>query len=125
MSPFHIPVLIIGVILAIGILYLLRRDHLYIRQGVFWITIALLSFVFGLWPYLIDVLGGLLGIAYPPTLLFLVAIIVLIVKALFADIALTKIRRDMRRINQRMALLEAGNPDAAKLDTAKPDDAKS
>lgn len=116
MSPFHLPVLIVGIILAIGILYLLRRDHLYIRQGVFWIAIALLSLVFGAWPYLIDTIGALFGIAYPPTLLFLVAIIVLIVKALFADIALTKMRRDMRRLNQRMALLEAGNPDAAKAD---------
>ncbi|QJR16535.1 DUF2304 domain-containing protein [Usitatibacter palustris] len=119
MSSFHIPVLFVGLVLALGILYLLRRDHLYIRQGVFWIAIALLSLVFGFAPYLIDVLGGLFGIAYPPTLLFLVAIIVLIVKALFADIALTKMRRDMRRINQRMALLESGHQDAAKSDDSK------
>lgn len=116
MSAFHIPVAVAGILLAIAILYLLRRDHLYIRQGVFWIAIAISSLLLGAWPTLIDFFGGLLGIAYPPTLLFLVALIVLVVKALLADIALTKIRRDMRRLNQRIALLEAGKPESSKGD---------
>ncbi len=110
MRNYHLPVLLIGIGLAIGILYLIRRDHLYIRQGVFWIAIAFFSLLFGLWPYLIDTLGSVLGIAYPPTLLFLGAIIVLIVKALLGDIALTKLKRDLRRLNQRIALLETRHP---------------
>jgi hypothetical protein len=110
MKSFHLPVLVIGIVLAVCILYLVRRDHLYIRQGLFWIAIAAISLGLGFWPYLIDVVGAVLGIAYPPTLLFLGAIIVLIVKALFGDIALTKMRRDMRRLNQRIALLEADRP---------------
>ena len=48
------------------------------------------------------------GIAYPPALLFLVAIVVLVIKALFGDIELTKLRRDVRRLNQRIALIESG-----------------
>ena len=55
--------------------------------------------------------------AYPPTLLLLVAILVLIVKALLGDIALTKLRRDLRRLNQRMALLEGEHPVARRLDS--------
>ena len=93
-----------------GILHLVRRDHLYIRQGIFWISIALLSLALAIWPSFIDMLGGALGIAYPPTLLFLVAIVVLVVKALLNDIALTKVRRDLRRLNQRIALLETDEP---------------
>jgi hypothetical protein len=107
MRAYHLPVLLMGIGLAIGVLLLVRRDHLYIRQGLFWIAIALFSFVFGLWPFLIDTMGSVLGIAYPPTLLFLVAIIVLVLKALLGDIALTKLQRDLRRLNQRIAMLEA------------------
>jgi hypothetical protein len=110
MKDYHLTVLVIGFGLAYGILHLVRRDHLYIRQGVFWIAIALLSLALAIWPYLIDTLGRALGIAYPPTLLFLVAIVVLVVKALLADIALTKVRRDLRRLNQRIALLETEQP---------------
>lgn len=116
MKTYHLVVLIMGIGMAVGILYLVRRDHLYIRQGVFWIVIAAVSFLFGIWPYLIDTLGAAFGVAYPPTLLLLVAILVLIMKALLGDIALTKVRRDMRRLNQRMALLEADHPVARPLD---------
>jgi hypothetical protein len=107
MRDYHITVLVIGFGLAYAILHLVRRDHLYIRQGVFWISIAVISVAFAVWPSLIDMLGGMVGIAYPPNLLFLVAIVVLVVKALLSDIALTKLQRDVRRLNQRIALLES------------------
>ena len=110
MKEYHLTVLVVGILLAAGILYLVRRDHIYIRQGMFWITVALVTLAFAFWPTLIDVVGGALGIAYPPTLLLLAAIIVLVLKALYADIALTKVNRDLRRLNQRMALLEAEHP---------------
>ncbi|HEX4944623.1 MAG TPA: DUF2304 domain-containing protein [Usitatibacteraceae bacterium] len=110
MQTYHLAVMILGIGLAVGILHLVRRDHLYIRQGLFWIVVAAVSFSFGVWPFLIDSLGELLGIAYPPTLLLLAAIIVLVVKALLGDIALTKLNRDLRRLNQRIALLEAEHP---------------
>ncbi len=110
MKTYHLTVLVLGFGLAWGILYLVRRDHLYIRQGVFWIAIAAFSLLFGAWPYLIDTLGEAFGVAYPPTLLFLVAIIVLVLKALLGDIAHTKLQRDLRRLNQRIALLEAEHP---------------
>ena len=110
MKDYHLTVLVMGFGLAYGILHLVRRDHLYIRQGLFWIAIAILSLALAIWPYLIDRLGAALGIAYPPTLLFLVAIVVLVVKALLGDIALTQVRRDVRRLNQRIALLETEQP---------------
>lgn len=110
MKDYHLTVLVIGFGLAYGILHLVRRDHLYIRQGVFWIAIAFLSLALAIWPAFIDTLGAALGIAYPPTLLFLVAIVVLVVKSLLNDIALTKVRRDLRRLNQRIALLETDEP---------------
>lgn len=110
MQTFHLAVMIIGIGLAAGILYLIRGDHLQIRQGIFWILVAALSFGFGVWPYLIDALGELLGVAYPPTLLLLAANIVLVLKALMSDIALTRQSRDLRRLNQRIALLETAIP---------------
>ena len=110
MKDYHLTVLVIGFGLAYAILYLVRRDHLYIRQGLFWILVAAFSLGFAIWPTLIDTLGGALGIAYPPTLLFLVAIVVLVVKSLLADIISTRLKRDIRRLNQRLAMLEAEHP---------------
>ena len=110
MKDYYLTVLVAGTGLAGIILYLVRRDHLYIRQGIFWILAAAVTLGFAIWPAFIDSLGSFLGIAYPPTLLFLAAILVLVVKALLADISVTNLRRDLRRLNQRIALLEAEQP---------------
>ena len=110
MKNYHLTVLVIGIGLAVGILYLVRRDHIYIRQGFFWIAVAAISLGLAIWPGLIDRAGQMLGVAYSPALLLLGAIVVLVLKALLGDIALTKVRRDLRRLNQRIALLEAQPP---------------
>jgi hypothetical protein len=107
LKSYHLTVLIIGVGLAAGILYLVRRDHIYIRQGFFWIAMAAFSLGLAIWPGLMDTVGVFLGIAYPPALILLVAIVILMVKGLFGDIELTQVRRDLRRLNQRIALVEA------------------
>ncbi len=107
MKIYQLAVLLMGIALAGGILFLVRRDHIYIRHGVFWILIAVASLVLGSWPPFIDMIGRALEIAYPPTLLLLAAVLVLTVKALLGDIAITKLSRDVRRLNQRIAMVEA------------------
>jgi hypothetical protein len=55
---------------------------------------------------LIDRLATFAGISYPPALLFLAAAMVLLIKGLHADILNTRVEREVRRLNQRLALLE-------------------
>ncbi|MBK6744382.1 MAG: DUF2304 domain-containing protein [Hydrogenophilales bacterium] len=107
MTDYYIVAAALGLGLAAVILFLVRRDHLYLRDGLFWIAIAMGSIILGVWPSLVDVLGVAVGVAYPPALLFLIAILVLVVRALKSDIAVTQIKRELRRLNQRMALYEA------------------
>jgi hypothetical protein len=111
MKDYYLVVAVLGIGLALTILTLIRRDHIQLRQGLFWIVAAAASLLFGIWPGLIDRLSQAAGIAYSPALLFLVAIVVLILRALFTDIALTQIRRDLRRLNQRIALSESRDDD--------------
>ncbi len=98
---------LMGIGLAVLILYLIRRDHLYLMHGLFWVLVAAAVALLGAWPGLIDRLAALAGFAYPPSLLLLLACIVLLIKALYADMVNTRIERDVRRLNQRLALLEA------------------
>jgi hypothetical protein len=97
----------IGLLLAALILFLLRRDQLYLRDATFWLGTAMVSIAFALFPSLVDLLGGMAGVAYPPALILAVVCVVLTVKALLADIAQTQLRRDVRRLNQRVALMDA------------------
>jgi len=107
MPSLQVTTALMGIGLAVLILHLIRRDHLYVMHGLFWVLVAGAAAVLGSWPGLIDKLAVLLGISYPPALLLLLTSIVLLVKALHSDIVNTRIERDVRRLNQRLALLEA------------------
>ena len=100
---------------------LIRRDHLYLMHGLFWVVVAAAAAVLGAWPGLIDRLAGWTGFSYPPALLLLLACMVLVVKALHADMVNTRIERDVRRLNQRLALLEADLDTVRQVNTSDSD----
>lgn len=106
MPALQITTSLLGLGLAVLILVLLRRDHLYIRHALFWIVVAVLAAILGLWPRLIDLLSTTVGISYPPAALLLLACLVLFIKALYSDMHHTRLERDQRRLNQRLAMLE-------------------
>lgn len=107
MASLQLTTTLMGIGLAALILHLIRRDHLYVMHGLFWVMVAGAAAVMGAWPGLIDKLAALLGISYPPALLLLLACMVLLVKSLHSDMVNTRIERDVRRLNQRLALLQA------------------
>lgn len=107
MASLQLTTTLMGIGLAALILYLIRRDHLYVMHGLFWVLVACVAALLGAWPGLIDKVAVLVGISYPPALLLLLACIVLLVKSLHSDMVNTRIERDVRRLNQRLALLQA------------------
>ncbi len=106
MNSLYITTSLLGVGLAAAIVFLLRRDHLHLSHGIFWLGVAFLAAIFGVWPSTIDYLASVVGISYPPALFFLATVILLLIKALHADILNTRIERQVRRLNQRLAMYE-------------------
>ncbi|MFG5778635.1 DUF2304 domain-containing protein [Comamonas sp. J-3] len=105
MATFQITTAALGVLFAAVILFLIRGDRLYLRLGLFWFVLAVLAVLLGIWPRLLDGVADQLGIRYSPTLLLVCAVGVLFVKALHADMVNTRIERQVRRLNQSLALL--------------------
>lgn len=105
MSHLQLTTTLLGFGLAAVIVYLVRRDHLYLPRGMFWLLVAVAAVVFGMAPRLIDMLAQWTGISYPPALLFLAVGLILFLKALHADMVNTRIERQLRRLNQEVAIL--------------------
>ena len=103
---YSITAALLGLSLAVFIIHLLRRDQLYLREAMFWLATAAVSVLFAVMPSTVDWLGGLAGVAYPPALILALVCAVLTVKALLADVAQTQLRREVRRLNQRVALMD-------------------
>lgn len=106
MTSLQITTALLGIGLAAAILFLVRRDHMYVMHGMFWIAVAFFAAMLGLWPRLIDKMAAWVGISYPPAFLLLGVSIVLFIKALHTDMVNTRIERNLRLLNQRLAIFE-------------------
>jgi len=101
---------LIGIIFASIILFLIRKDKLYVRYSLWWAIVATAIIGLGAFPGIIDIAGDLLGISYPPVLAITLAICLLLVKTLTMDIERSRHEREIRILTQRLALLEAMKP---------------
>lgn len=97
---------LLGALLAGSILFLVRRGHLHGMQAAWWLLAAGAALAFGLFPQWVDTLGRSLGVAYPPMLLAVLAICAVMIKLLISDIELARKERRLRRLTQKLALLE-------------------
>jgi len=101
----------ISVVLAIffgGLtIYLIRRQRLGVYQTLTWIFTALGLIGVGVFPQAVDWLGHQLGISYPPVLLIVVTLCLIVVKLLTMDIERTAHETKLRIMAQRMAAYEA------------------
>jgi hypothetical protein len=96
----------IGVLLAGAILYLVRRDHLHGSYALWWLAVAAAILVLGVFPPAIDWLGHVTGISYPPILPIIIGVGMILIRMLRMDIDRSRQERQLRRLAQKLAILE-------------------
>ncbi len=116
MITYQITSMAIGVGLAAIILFLVRRDHLHGPYAIWWIGAAATVALLGLFPRLFDVLASKMGVSYPPILAIVLGFSLLLLKMLTMDLDRSRQERLIRRLAQRLAMLEARqNPPSPQL----------
>ena len=109
---------VIGIVLAGAILFLVRRDHLHGPYALWWFGVAAATFALGVFPSLVEWLGHLTGISYAPVLPIIVGVSLILIRLLKLDIDRSRQERRLRRLTQKLAILEdelgrlGGNPTA-------------
>lgn len=110
---------VLGVGLAAVILFLVRRDHLHGPYAIWWVSAAATVALLGFFPRLFDIVAVKLGVSYPPILAIVLGFSMLLVKVLTMDLERSRQERVIRRLAQRLAMLEAQAPGAP--ETPSPD----
>ena len=102
----NITILIIGAVLSISILYLVRKGKMHGPYATWWFMVAASAMVLAVFPQIIDWAAAKVGITYPPTLLLVLAVSMILVRMLTMDMALTRKERKIRRLTQKLAIIE-------------------
>jgi len=109
---------IIGVLIAGAILYLVRRDHLHGSYALWWLAVAAATLLLSAFPKAVDWLGHITGIYYPPILPIIVAIGMILLRMLKMDIDRSRSERQLRRLTQKIGILEQELVDAKRTSAA-------
>ncbi len=95
-----------ALVLLLVIFELIRRRRLQERYALLWILTGTVILVLALWRSLLGTLSDAVGIAYPPSALFILAAFFILVVLLHYSTVISKLSDQNRILAQRLALLE-------------------
>ncbi|MCS6835522.1 MAG: DUF2304 domain-containing protein [Anaerolineae bacterium] len=87
------------------VLELVRRRRLREDYSLLWLFVAVAMIVVAAWRELLHGLAALVGIAYPPNLLFLLALLFIFGLLLYFSTVITRLTQESKRLAQEVALL--------------------
>jgi hypothetical protein len=107
--------------LFVILLELVRRRRLLERYALLWLLSALVLLGLSVWGGLLEQLADLIGVAYPPNALFLVAFGFVMILLLHFSLAVSRLTDQTKVLAQRLALLEErlGRQEAAAIEAAE------
>lgn len=97
-------ILFCGLAFVATIIYLLIKRKINERNSLLWLVGALVILVLSALPETVDIVASLAGVEYPPTLLFLFSIMVILFITLFHSIQISALQERIRELTQCLAV---------------------
>jgi hypothetical protein len=94
-----------GFILAV-VFGLIRQRKLREEYALLWLGASLLLIIMSLWRDLLETVARIVGVAYPPSVLFLAAIVLGFLLAMHFSVSLSRLANQNKRLTQEVALLK-------------------
>jgi hypothetical protein len=114
-TPLRVSVVaaIAAVVLLVIILELIRSRRLQERYAVLWLITGVTMFVLAVWRDGLAQISDLVGIAYPPSALFVIVSLFILAVLLHYSTVISRLSDQNKILAQRLALLERDLEDAA------------
>jgi hypothetical protein len=126
----RVEVIAVAVVICVLIFELVRRKHLMERYAILWLVAGVTVLLLALWQGLLTTLSHAVGIYYPPSALFAVAFVFVLLMLMHFSMTVSRLSDQNKILAQRLALLQQrleeegrGESEAAEpgqVDTAEP-----
>jgi len=107
MQTVQVISIIIALALFSAIIDLIRRGLLKERYSVLWLASIFAIMALSVWKGLLDRIAQMVGVAYPPSLLFLVAFLFVLVILLHFSVVISIFTERNKILTQEVSLLKA------------------
>ncbi len=98
--------LVIGLLILVSVVYLIKTGRLLERYAIVWLFSSILICIMSVSRGLLEFMAGLIGIHYPPSLLFLLGVIFLIVINISFSVTISKLSGRVERLSQEIGILK-------------------
>ena len=98
--------IVFSIVFIIIILNLVRKEKLDEKYSILWLFFGIIVFIVSVFPELITMVSNLFNGYYPPSLLFLLGIIVLGTYIIHISVIITKQNKMIVKLNQEIAILK-------------------
>jgi hypothetical protein len=105
-ARIQVVAIIAAAALLVVLLDLVRRRRLLERYALLWLFSAAVLLALAIWRDLLADISDLIGVAYPPNALFLIAFGFVLVLLLHFSIAVSRMSDQIKVLAQRLALLD-------------------
>ena len=108
MTPFRVSIAaaIAALILLLVVFELIRSRRLQERYALLWLLTGVVIFILAVWRSLLGSVSDLVGIAYPPSALFILAAFFILMVLLHYSTVISRLSEQNTTLAQRLALLE-------------------
>ncbi len=97
----------VSVALILVILFLIKTRRLRIQYSLLWLITSVVLIVFSLWKDLLEKLAKMVGIYYPPSLLFLTGFLFSLFIILHFSVVVSQLSEMNKELAQRLSILTA------------------
>lgn len=97
----------LSVIIILYMLYSIRKNTLSIKTSFVWVILSLIMLLLSIFPKSIDFIAVKLGIAYPPTLLLTLCIVLLLVQNFNSSKKLYDLHEKLNDLEQEITILKS------------------
>jgi hypothetical protein len=105
-SRIQLVAILASALLLFAVLEMVRRRRLMERYALLWLLSAVVILALASWPAPLQKISKAIGIAYPPTALFVVAFAFVLFLLLQFSAAISRLSDQSKVLAQRVALLE-------------------
>jgi hypothetical protein len=105
-ARIQIVAIVAAAALIVVLLDLVRRRRLLERYALLWLFSAAILLALAIWRDLLADVADLIGVAYPPNALFLIAFGFVLVLLLHFSLAVSRMSDQIKVLAQRLALLD-------------------
>lgn len=99
--------ILIGILFVVYIINLIRKKIFSVVESFFWICGAIITFIFSVFPKMLDWISIKVGIEYPPSLLFILCIMFLLFMNFRNNRKISELNEKIIYLAQELSILKS------------------